>query len=295
MEDPLGINRFALFLRAPSLPWQARDFMGLLGFLGALAAIALICAVPVAGVHYRGLAVRAHSGQPYPTEGWRLRHAWIALCCIGSASLFALYAAGSVDVMAANAGGWAIDATHSQLGRVTLIESLLTISLLLPFGAVAASRQTLWGDAQWSVVKSCAVALALALVFRLPLLMAWTSRPDSMQQLALDDALWQMIGTVRDQYGMITALWVVGITAPVVEEFVFRGILLRSFAAHISPGWANLVQAALFSAMHMNLKAAVLLFVFGLVLGTLARRSGSLLAPMIMHAAFNLTAALLLL
>jgi membrane protease YdiL (CAAX protease family) len=295
MEDPLGINRFALFLRAPLLPWQPRDVMGLFGFLGALCAIALVCAVPIAGVHYRGLAVRARSGQPYPTEGWRLRHAWIALCCLGSASLFALYSAGSIDVTASNVGGWAIDATNEQLSRVTLIESLLTIGLLLPFGVVAAARQPLWGEMQWSVAKSCIVALSLALAFRLPLLLAWTARPDSMQQVALDDALWQMIGTVRDQYGLVAALWVVAVTAPVVEEFVFRGVLLRSFAAHLHPGWANVVQAALFSAMHMNLKAAVLLFIFGLVLGALARRSGSLLAPMIMHAAFNLIAALILL
>ena len=35
------------------------------------------------------------------------------------------------------------------------------------------------------------------------------------------------------------------LTAPVVEEFVFRGAVYRAFAAHISPGWANVVQAAI--------------------------------------------------
>lgn len=87
----------------------------------------------------------------------------------------------------------------------------------------------------------------------------------------------------------------VAVAAPVVEEFVFRGVLYRSFAAHLRPGWANVVQAALFSAMHMNLKSAFLLFGLGLVLGTLTRRCGGLLAPMIMHAAFNLIAALIIL
>jgi membrane protease YdiL (CAAX protease family) len=116
-----------------------------------------------------------------------------------------------------------------------------------------------------------------------------------MQQLALDDTLWKLIGSLRDQYGLATALWVVAVSAPVVEEFVFRGVLYRSFAAHLRPGWANVVQAALFSAMHMNLQAAFVLFILGLVLGTVARRSGTLLAPMILHATFNLIAALILL
>jgi uncharacterized protein len=295
LQDPLGINRFALFVRNPLLPWQARDVVGLLGFLGALCAIALVCIVPIAGVHYRGLAVRGRTGEPYPTDGWRLRHAWAALACLGIASLFALYSAGAVDVTAQNVGGWAIDASNEQLGRITLIESLLTIALLMPLAAVAGRKQSLWQGAQWSIAKSCIVGLGLGLVFRIPLLLAWAARPESMQQLTVDDALWQMIGAVRDQYGLITALWIVAITAPVVEEFVFRGVLYRSFAAHIRPGWANVVQAALFSAMHMNLNAAGVLFVLGLVLGTLARRSGGLLAPMILHATFNLIASLVLL
>lgn len=293
--DPLGINRFALFVRDPLLPWQARDVTGVVGFLAAFLAIALVCVVPIAGVHYRGLAVRARVGEPYPNDGWRLRHAWAVLACMGLASLLALYSVGAIDVTAQNVGGWAIDASNEQLGRIALIESLLTIVLLLPFAVLPISRQTLWQGAQWPIAKSCIDGIGLALVFRAPLLLAWSARPESMQQLALDDALWQMVGAVRDQYGLFSALAVVAISAPIVEEFVFRGVLLRSFAAHLNPGWANVVQAALFSAMHLNPKAAIVLFVLGLVLGALARRSGSLLAPMILHATFNLIAASILL
>lgn len=294
-EDPLGINRFALFVRDPLLPWQSRDITGLLGFFGALGAIMLVCAVPIAGVHYRGLAVRARTGASYPTEGWRLRHAWVALTCMGAASLFALYSAGAIDVTGENIGGWGIDASNEQLGRITLIESLLTIALLLPFAIVPAARQSLTQPAQWSIAKCCLLGVGIGVAFRIPLLLAWAARPQSMQQLALDDALWQIIGTVRDQYGLVTALWVVAVTAPVVEEFVFRGAVYRAFAAHIRPGWANVVQAALFSALHLNLEAAFVLFLLGLVLGTLARRSGGLLASIIVHATFNLIAALILL
>jgi len=295
-EDPLGINRFALFIRDPLLPWQARDLIGLLGFLCALAAVAIIAIVPVAGVHYRGLVVRAHTAEPYPSgSGWRLQHAWAALFCFGIASIFALYSAGAVDVTTSNAGGWGIDGTDPQLARIALVESLLTIALLLPLAVLAKTRQAPWLGTEWTIGRSCLVGVGLALVFRLPLLTAWAANPGAMNQLAVDDELWQMIGAVRDQYGTITALWIVGITAPVVEEFVFRGILYRAFSAHIRPLWANVVQAALFSAMHMNLKAAVVLFLFGLVLGTITRRSGGLLGPMVMHAAFNLIAALILL
>ena len=47
-EDPIGINRFALFLAHPALPWRARDALGLLGALAFLAASLLAWGVPLA-------------------------------------------------------------------------------------------------------------------------------------------------------------------------------------------------------------------------------------------------------
>jgi membrane protease YdiL (CAAX protease family) len=294
-EDILGINRFAVFVRDPFTPWRARDLLGPLGFIAALGALALLCVVPIAGVHYRGLAVRARSGEAYPTQGSRLLHAWLALFCFAAASVLALYSAGSIDLVAEQAGNWGVDATPPQLARITLVEALFALALLLPVAAVVNARHSPWWGAQWSIAKICVVGVALGLAFRIPLLLLSAARPETVPSVAPDDALWQVIGAMRETYGVAAALWILVVAAPVVEELVFRGALYRAFAVHIRPGWANVLQAALFSAMHLNLRAAVLLFALGLVLGTLARRSGGLLAPMVMHAVFNLVAALMFL
>ena len=84
------------------------------------------------------------------------------------------------------------------------------------------------------------------------------------------------------------------IAAPVGEEFLFRGLLLRACLRHVSFPVANGLQALLFAAMHFDLGAMPFLFAFGLAAGWLARRSGGLLAPMVMHAALNLVAGLLI-
>jgi uncharacterized protein len=104
--------------------------------------------------------------------------------------------------------------------------------------------------------------------------------------------LWQLLEFIRDAYGPATAVWLVVLAAPVIEELMFRGVLLRAFAAHVSFGWANVIQALLFAAIHFDLRAAPMLFAVGLIAGYLARRSGGLLAPMILHFVFNLIAAL---
>jgi uncharacterized protein len=294
-QDPLGVNRIALLSRDLLLPWKARDLLGLLGLVLSIAVVGLCAVVPLSFIHYRGLARRAKSGEAYPTSGWQLRHAWAALFAFGLASLLSLYAAGAIDLLA-DGSLWVIDATPAQLARIALVESFLAVTLLLPLGALARRRQPAWWGLRWSIGKSVLLGAAIGLAFRVPMLLGALVRPETAPLLAPpDDPIWQMMRQIHEQFGVAAALWVLAIAAPVIEEIIFRGVLLKALSQHVSFGWANACQGALFSAMHMNAKAAVLLFIVGTVLGALTRRSGGLLAPMVMHAVFNLTAALVFL
>lgn len=291
-NDPLAINRIALLARDARLPWQARDLLGVGAFVLLVALFALALVVPLSFVHYRGLARRARSGDAYPSEGWQLRHAWDGLFAFGLASLLALYAAGPIDINADGSSTWGIDATAAQLARITLAESFLALLLLLPLGKLAATRQRSWWGTRWSIGRSVLAGIAIGCAFRLPLLLTSLARPEAAPIFAPDDPVWQLLVQVRDQFGIFVALWMLAIAAPVIEELVFRGVLLKAFSAHIGFGWANVVQAALFSAAHMDLRASWMLFLVGATLGWMTRRSGGLLAPMLMHAAFNLIAGI---
>lgn len=295
-SDPLGINRVALFVRDPSLPLRPRDILGLYTFLGLGLLLALVAALPIVAVHYRGLAVRARTGQPYPQSDWSLRKAWLALSAFVVSSVLALYFGGALDLQIDGPALWQFQPTPEQFGRIGLASSLLALAVLLPFAASARRREGAWWSTQWSMRKCLLIGASLAVALRLPLLLAWAVRPDALQAFALEDELWQMLQAVQDRSGWLTAVWIIAVAAPVTEEFLFRGILYRAFATHLQPLWANILQAGLFSAMHLeNVRGSVVLFIVGLTLGTLTRRSGGLLAPMILHATFNLIAALLIL
>ena len=85
-------------------------------------------------------------------------------------------------------------------------------------------------------------------------------------------------------------VWVIAtlVLPPLVEETIFRGLILqylrRAGASFIA---ANLIQAVLFGIFHMNLVQGIYTAVFGFLLGYLAWRYDSLLAPMAMHVLFN--------
>ncbi len=294
-EDPLGINRFALFVAHPGLPWRARDALGLLGALGTLAALALLWCVPLGLIHYRGLANRQR-GAPQPTgDALGLRHAWLGLSAFTLASVASLYAVGPIDLFADETVPWLVVADEIQLAKMTVAQSLLG-AVLLAFVAQALRRHfPQWWSTDWSIARCTLVAAGVALAFRVPMFAIMLLGADLSRSLPLDNGIWQVLADVDDLYGIAATLWIIAVAAPVGEEFLFRGLLLRAALKHVSFPLANAVQALLFAAIHFDLAAAPYLFGCGLAFGWLARSSGGLLAPMIAHAIFNLVAGLVVL
>ncbi|QPF71693.1 CPBP family intramembrane metalloprotease [Roseateles sp. DAIF2] len=77
------------------------------------------------------------------------------------------------------------------------------------------------------------------------------------------------------------------VLAPILEEMLFRGVLLRAFLNR-HPRWAAISYSALlFGAAHMNVYQFLLALWLGLLLGWLFERSRSLLPCIALHAAVN--------
>ncbi|SFG18039.1 hypothetical protein SAMN05518865_10983 [Duganella sp. CF458] len=77
------------------------------------------------------------------------------------------------------------------------------------------------------------------------------------------------------------------VLAPVVEEMLFRGIILRSFLLQYERSYAILGSAVVFGFAHMNIYQLVGGITFGIFAGWLYERTRSLLPGIAMHAAIN--------
>lgn len=87
------------------------------------------------------------------------------------------------------------------------------------------------------------------------------------------------------------------VVAPLFEESVFRGLLHRGLAAsRLGPGGAIAVTTVLFTLAHFPADLAALAqgLVTGALLGAARERTGSLVAPILLHAALNARALVLL-
>jgi len=84
--------------------------------------------------------------------------------------------------------------------------------------------------------------------------------------------------------GMFVALVLV---APVMEELLFRGVILTGFLTRYRPGTAIFASAVLFAIAHLNPYQFAAGLVAGLFLGWLMIRTRSLWPCILMHALFN--------
>ncbi len=79
----------------------------------------------------------------------------------------------------------------------------------------------------------------------------------------------------------------IGIIGPVMEELLFRGIILDGLLKRYDPWSAIMISALFFGLIHLNLIQFIFGFVFGLLLGWVYWKSRSLVPAIIIHALNN--------
>jgi len=84
-----------------------------------------------------------------------------------------------------------------------------------------------------------------------------------------------------------------GIVGPIVEEICFRGIIFNRLR-YWTPTWvAILISSSLFGIFHMNLFQGLYAVPIGMILALVYIRFRNILAPIIVHIAFNLASIIL--
>ena len=95
--------------------------------------------------------------------------------------------------------------------------------------------------------------------------------------------------------GLVLFAAAVVVLAPLSEELLFRGALLRALMRRLTPAWAIFVSALVFALVHPlgdpevgSVIVVPAILTLGVVSGYLATRSGDLSRSIMLHAGFNL-------
>ena len=143
--------------------------------------------------------------------------------------------------------------------------------------------------------KALVVGAVLEVGLTLALLPILQLDPDAKNQ--------QLLSDLKDHRDAATVvLFVIGavIFAPVVEELLFRGVLLRGLLRRVDPTIAVLASGIIFALVHYVGDPNTLPFLpalagLGVFLAVVTVRSGDLSTAIFIHAGFNLTTTILFL
>lgn len=112
------------------------------------------------------------------------------------------------------------------------------------------------------------------------------------QQFGVDPTQ-QALSESATEPGLFPLVFLSGIIiAPIAEEIVFRGYMYKAFRDRFKPAYAIILSAALFSIIHLEWRAALSLFVIGVVLAYVYEKTGNLMAPITVHILNNAVAFL---
>lgn len=93
-----------------------------------------------------------------------------------------------------------------------------------------------------------------------------------------------------------TPLWAtllsVSVFAPLFEEWLCRGLVLRGLLTHTRPVWAMVISSLFFAIIHLNPWQALPAFILGMLFAYVYYKTGSLKLTMLMHCTNNTFAAL---
>ena len=179
-----------------------------------------------------------------------------------------------------------VDRQAAEMG-IRIVVTLLV--MLLPFQIYAALKkmktgrffghcQGEWRDILGLVLIGLALNLLLTFIVGiLALVLSWSNIQFTSSELILQGKL----------PAVILSLIYIVVISPFCEEFIFRGVCLRSFG-RMGNYFAIFASSLLFSFMHGNLINILPSFCLGVFLAVVTMRFNSILPPLLIHIAINL-------
>ena len=172
-------------------------------------------------------------------------------------------------LQAASTGGNAILAA-----LVSAFSSVITLIIFLKTKWTPLTRGYLlskpWGTLLWVALFSLGTIIPLSFLYE-------------QLGIEMDENTQQIITSMmKEPWGYVA----VGILAPLAEEVVFRGAILRTLLGIMSKKnhWvAIMISAAIFGLVHANLAQFINALLMGLLLGWMYYRTGSLVPGILLH------------
>jgi uncharacterized protein len=227
-----------------------------------------------------------------PVSGARFPSVWVAAVWIIAffavqflfgilAVLIKLVAAGDMGDAAAQLGNLGYIALPTIWG---LVASNLLISIGLFFFLRRDGRFAKIGFTRWSSISLIKTLLIAAAVIAGGLAFNYVYSEYIFKGVEMQKDLKELFAAIpKTLPNNILLFFAVAVFAPLLEEFLFRGLLQNSLMPLMPAAAAILLSAAIFAGVHMDKMAFAPIFILGAAFGYLYHVTGSLRVCILMH------------
>lgn len=185
----------------------------------------------------------------------------------------------------------------------TSVTVLGIFCLWIPFVVALAVVSQRWGQGRfgqdfkvhlrWVDVAGLPIGIASQLLLvpliYWPLQRIW---PDAFSSDKIEQSARELWDKAHGGWIVVLVL-VVALGAPIIEELVYRGLILQALQSRLNDWVALIISAAWFALIHLQPVGLPGLFAFALVLGICFQRTGRLGMAVMAHIGFNAAGLLL--
>ena len=169
-------------------------------------------------------------------------------------------------------------------GIVVLLGNGCVVTLVMHFKGL--SYRDLFHSSS-SSVKATLLVLLPAILLTLPILVLAMGTVMEVLVSWIPLSAWEEAMFERMGSGSVGSIVMACVLAPVLEEMMFRGVILRSFLRQYSRWTAIVGSAVVFGIAHLNIYQFVVALVLGVFSGWLYERTRSLLPCIALHGSYN--------
>lgn len=172
------------------------------------------------------------------------------------------------------------------------VQIALLVHLARRRGMSPAAAYALWGTG--TTARAAAAAAGQVAIWLIATRVAATAYGAIAQAVGFDPPVRWNADLTRvfgqDAVGLALTVTMVVVVGPLVEEAVFRGVILKAISARAGL-WAGILgSAAVFAAYHFTAWLLVPTFMLGIALGWIASRNASLWPAVALHGLYNAVA-----
>ena len=284
-DDFFGIKRLKLFFKGPTLSWNLTDFSHIFILILTIFIAFLVPYLWILPIYFLGRFKKTDQTIKLVIPfDWNLKHFWMISFAIILIDLLVTFLFNYQTTM-----NYLFDLTidnteESSSNMAIYMLAYILMSFVVTLLFFNKERLKYLFRSKVGVLRIVSLSIAFILVNFLVLRFLKTFVDLSFLP-PLD--IKEEINSLIVEYGIWIALFLVAILVPIYEEVIFRGIIFSSIEKYLGFWKANVIQATLFSLLHMNLTFFIYYFIFGIMLGVMVNRSKGLIVGIIFHSINN--------